>query len=60
MPDGFEKPVAYASRSLSPAERRYSQLDMEALAIIFAVTKFRQYLFGRHCVILLDHSYLIA
>ena len=44
MADGSERPIAYASRSLTPTERRYSQLDKEALAIIFAVSKFRQYL----------------
>ena len=46
MGDGSDKPVAYVSRSLSPAEKRYSQLDREALALIFGVTKFRQYLIG--------------
>ena len=63
MPNGTEQSVAYASRSLSPAERRYTQLDKEALSIIFGVTKFRQYLLGRHFVILFDHkplSYLMA
>ena len=63
MPDDTEKPIAYASRSLSPAERRYSQLDKEALAIIFVVTKFPQYLLGCHFVILSDHkplSYLFT
>ena len=63
MPDSTEKPIAYASRSLSPAERRYSQLNKEALAIIFVVTKFRQYLLCHHFVILSNHkplSYLFA
>ena len=44
MHDGSERPVAYASRSLAPAEKNYAQLDREALAIVFRVTKFRQYL----------------
>ena len=54
--DGFEKPIAYASHTLAPAERRYSQLDKEALVIVFGVTKFHQYLFGRHFTILSDHK----
>lgn len=55
-PDGTEKPIAYASRALAPAERRYSQLDKEALAIVFGVRKFHQYIYGRHFSILSDHK----
>ena len=33
--NGSEKPVAFASRTLAPAEKRYAQLDTEALAIIY-------------------------
>ena len=40
MSDGTERPIAYYSRSLAPAEKNYSQLDKEALAIICAVNVF--------------------
>ena len=39
--DGKLLPVSHASRILQPAERNYSQLDREALAVIFGVTKFK-------------------
>ena len=59
LEDGTEHPVAYASRSLSPAERRYSQLDKEALAIVFSVEKFHRYIFGRKFLLYSDHKPLI-
>ena len=39
-----EKPVLFASCSLTPVQQKYSQLVTEAFAIIFAVTKLRKYL----------------
>ena len=56
MEDGSEKPVAFASHSLAPAEKKYSQLDKEALAIVFGVKKFHHFLFGRHFTICSDHK----
>ena len=56
MPDDTEQPIAFASRSLSPTERKYAQLDKEALAIIFGVKRFHQYLYGRNFSILSDHK----
>ena len=46
MPDGSDRPVAFASRTLSAAEKGYDQLNKEALAIIFGVKKFHKYLYG--------------
>ena len=54
--NGVEKPVAFASRTLSPAERNYAQLEKEGLAIIFGVRKFHDYLFGRQFSIHSDHK----
>ena len=47
FPNGDERPIAYASRSLNSSEKNYSQIEKEGLAIIFGVTKFYMYLFGR-------------
>ena len=54
--DGSERPIAYASRTLGPAEKWYSQLDKEGLAIIFGVKRFHQYIAGCHFTILSDHK----
>ena len=56
MSDSTERPICFASRTLSPAERNYSHLDKEALAIIFGVKRFHQYLFARSFIIKTDHK----
>ena len=59
MEDGTEKPIAFASHTLAPSEKRYSQLDKEALAIMFGVKRFHQYLYGRQFIIHSDHKPLM-
>ena len=54
--DGSEHPITFASRALAPAERNYSQLDKEGLAIIFGVERFHKFLFGRQFTIFTDYK----
>ena len=51
-----DRPIGFVSRSLSPAEINYAQIDKEALAIIFGVKKFHGYVFGRKFEIRCDHK----
>ena len=60
MPDGSKKPIAHASIVLLPAEKPYSQIEKEALSIIFAVTKFHRYLYGRFINLQIDHKPLLT
>ena len=48
MADGTDKPVAFASQTLAPAEKNYAQIELEGLAIVFGVTQFHKYVHGRY------------
>ena len=56
-------PVIYVSRKLTPAEQNYSNIKGEALAIVFVVTRLKQFLPGRRFTLQTDHKplkYLFA
>ena len=57
---GQEHPIAFASRTLSACEKNYSQVEKEALSLIFGIRKFHKYVYGRHFTLMTDHRPLTA
>ena len=53
------KPVAFASKTLTPTQSAYSNIERDTLAIVNGVTKFHTYLFGKPFVIITDHKPLL-
>ena len=56
--NGAERVVAYASRTISWAERRYCVTRKELLAVVTSLKHFRPYLLGRHIILRTDHGSL--
>ena len=54
------KPVMYVSRALTSAERNYSNIEREGLAVVWSLLRMRQLLIGRKFTLVTDHKPLLA
>ena len=59
QPSGEMRPVAYANRSMTETERRYAQIEKEALAITWALEHWAEFLIGMRFKVETDHKPLI-
>ncbi|XP_035897214.1 uncharacterized protein K02A2.6-like [Anopheles stephensi] len=56
LSNGTERPIAYASCSMTTTEQRYPIIDKEALAIVWAIKNFFHYLYARKFTLITDHK----
>ena len=54
--DGVERPVHYVSKTLNETQRKWSAIEREAYAIIYAIEKLRPYLVGARFTVYTDHK----
>ena len=59
QPSGEWQPVSFISRSLTPTEQKYSQIEKEALALTWACEHFAEYLLGINFQLEIDHKPLV-
>ena len=54
------KPVCYASKALTETEQRYSNIEREALGVVWGLERFHYFIYGKSCTIHTDHKPLEA
>ena len=60
LPNGEERPITDASRTLSKSEKNYAQIEKEALAIVSGIKRFHQFLYERQFCLITDHKPLVT
>ena len=54
--DGVERPIAFASKKLNETQQRWSTIEKESYAVMWALQKYRQWLFGAEVIVFSDHN----
>ena len=50
------RPIAFASKTLTDVETRYANIERECLSVVFGLEKFHTYIYGRHITVFNDHK----
>ena len=50
------RPIAFASKTLTDIETRYANIEFKCLSIVFGLEKFHTYVYGRHITVFNDHK----
>ena len=53
------QPIIFVSQVLTDAQKRYSNIERELLAVVVVIEKLQHYVFGRHFSVHTDHSPLV-
>ena len=56
LQNGEFRPIGYASRKLTPAERNYSSTEGECLAVVWSLEKWKPYVLDQLCQVYTDHE----
>ena len=54
--NGVEQPLAFASQKLTPAQQVWSTIERDAYAVIWALNKYRNLIFGHRVTVYSDHN----
>ena len=50
------RPIGFASKTLTDVETRYANIERECLSVVFGLKKFHTYVYGRHIIVQNDHK----
>ena len=50
------RPIVFASKTLTDVETRYANIERECLSVVFGLEKFHTYVYGRHIIVQNDHK----
>jgi len=57
--EGQDRPIAFASQKLTPTQQAWSTVEREAYTVIWAITKYRRWLFANEVVVFSDNNPLV-
>jgi len=57
--EGKARPISFAARTCNKVESKYPIIELEALAVTFALNRFEPYIMGLRLIVETDHAALV-